>query len=132
MTVADVHCAICPFVGVPLFETLPPPEGVAHVPSPRQNVEELAELPPANDAIGRSATAHLLVPSEWRQTPSFAFLSVYVVAPLIVSEPAREMMSVFVDVTVPCRSWTQILPPALTPFAAGSVQVLDVVNAAFV
>src|SRR5215472_6312935 len=45
ITVALVHCAIWPLVGVPVFETLPPPAGVAHTPSPRKNVLLLADVP---------------------------------------------------------------------------------------
>jgi len=36
-----VHCAICPFDGVPEDDTLPPLLGAAHVPSPRIKVELL-------------------------------------------------------------------------------------------
>jgi hypothetical protein len=52
MTVALVHSAACPLVGVPVLETLPPP-GAAHVPSPRQNVELDALVPLLRLATGR-------------------------------------------------------------------------------
>lgn len=45
MTVAEVNSAACPDVGVPVLDTFPPPDGVAQVPSPRQNVDEDADEP---------------------------------------------------------------------------------------
>lgn len=53
ITVALVHCAICPLTGVPVLETLPPPDGVAHVPSPRQNVDPLAAVPLSKFVTGK-------------------------------------------------------------------------------
>jgi hypothetical protein len=53
MTVELVHSAACPLVGVPVLETLPPPPGDAHVPSPRQNVELDALVPLLRLATGR-------------------------------------------------------------------------------
>lgn len=53
MTVELVHWAIWPLVGVPLLLTLPPPEGVAHVASPRQKVEDEAAVPELRLATGR-------------------------------------------------------------------------------
>jgi hypothetical protein len=42
-----------PLVRVPVFVTLPVPVGVAHVPSPRQNVVELADVPLLRFPMGR-------------------------------------------------------------------------------
>ena len=53
MVVALFHSATWPVVGVPEFDTFPPPAGVAQVPSPRQKVELDAEVPPFSRAIGR-------------------------------------------------------------------------------
>lgn len=53
MVVELDHSAACPAVGLPEFDTLPLPEGVAQVPSPRQNVEAEAEVPPFKLATGR-------------------------------------------------------------------------------
>ena len=39
------HCAIWPVTGVPEYDIFPAPDGVDHVPSPRQYVDEDAEVP---------------------------------------------------------------------------------------
>jgi hypothetical protein len=52
-TVELVHTPTCPLVGVPVLLTLPPPEGVAQVASPRQNVVDDAAVPPFRFATGR-------------------------------------------------------------------------------
>jgi hypothetical protein len=53
ITVAEDHVASWPDVGVPVFETFPPPDGVAHVASPLQNVDELADVPEFKLATGK-------------------------------------------------------------------------------
>ena len=58
MVVAFVQDAIWPLVGVPVEFTLPVPEpaGTAHVPSPRQKVVPLAEVPLFKFVTGRLPT----------------------------------------------------------------------------
>lgn len=51
--VAPENFAILPLAGVPVVVTVPDPAGVAHVPSPRQKVVELAPLPPLSTETGR-------------------------------------------------------------------------------
>ena len=53
MVVPLAHFVMLPATGLPLTETLPPPEGVAHVPSPRQKVDDDAEVPLARLVTGR-------------------------------------------------------------------------------
>jgi hypothetical protein len=43
--VDPVHMPIWPLVGVATLETFPAPAGVAHVASPRQNVDAVAPVP---------------------------------------------------------------------------------------
>jgi hypothetical protein len=41
-----IQAGVWYWVGEPLALTLPPPDGVAHVPSPRQYVLDVAPVPP--------------------------------------------------------------------------------------
>jgi hypothetical protein len=60
-TVELVHCAIWPFVGVPVFDTFPPPDGVAQVSVPSVLIfctncppdeQSLESTPPSVLALG--------------------------------------------------------------------------------
>src|SRR5271157_2908150 len=52
--VPDAQIGRAPVVIVPVVETVPPPPlGVAHVPSPRQNVEDAADVPELRLVTGK-------------------------------------------------------------------------------
>ncbi len=87
-------------------------------------------------ACRRLCTIHLLDPSEISVISAPALDSVIEVTVVpwatTVSDPARETTSVLVDVMPLASSVIVRLCPGLTALAAGSVQVLEAVNAALV
>jgi hypothetical protein len=120
MAVADVHCAICPFVGVPELETLPPPAGVTHVPSPRQNVVADADVPLLRLVTGRlpvtppladdaRLAAVILAPGI---VPLHVTLDAEIVNPVVAEPPARAPTVVIDDVTTLAASVVPVSVPA--------------------
>jgi len=88
IVVALVHCAIWPLVGVPTFDTLPPPDGVAQVPSPRRNV--LTDGVPVTGLAAMLVTVLMTVPLVGSVSAVLAVaVNVWVNAPAYVTAPPR-------------------------------------------
>ena len=87
-------------------------------------------------ACRRLCTIHLLDPSEMSVISAPALASVIeltlVPCATMVSDPARATTSAFVDVMAFASSVIVRLCPGLTALVAGSVYVLEAVNAALV
>lgn len=112
ITVADVHSPIWPLVGVPEFDTLPAPAGVCHVPSPRQNVDALADVPELR-----------LVTGKFPVTPVVRGNPVQLVRTPLAGVPSAGVVSVG-DVNVLFVSVSVVALPTSVSVAAGNVRVL--------